>query len=130
LGGNSADSGDGGIRKSGSDALQLVVDYIKQETLTPLKGLGRFLLFGILGSLALCVGLVVLLLALLRALQTEAGSTFSGNLDWLPYVIVCVAALGVIALSAWRITKGLAARRLGPAKETGRAHTNEEGKHA
>ncbi|MHB1918514.1 MAG: hypothetical protein ACYCSX_07505 [Acidimicrobiales bacterium] len=43
----------GRIRQSGTDALQLVVDYIKQETLTPLKGLGRYLVFGILGSITL-----------------------------------------------------------------------------
>lgn len=99
------------MRQSGSEALQLVLDYVKQETLTPLKGLGRYLLFGIAGSLALCAGLVLLLVALLRALQSETGSTFSGDLSWLPYVIVCAAAMMVMGLAAWRITKGPAARR-------------------
>lgn len=100
-----------GVRQSGTEALQLVVDYVKQETLTPLKGLGRYLLFGIVGSLALCVGLILLLVALLRALQSETGTTFSGNLSWLPYVIVCAAAVLVMGLAAWRITKGPAAKR-------------------
>lgn len=101
----------GGVRQSGTEALQLVVEYVKQETLTPLKGLGRYLVFGIAGSLALCAGLVLLLVALLRALQTETGTTFSGDLSWLPYVIVCAAAVLVMGLAAWRITKGPAARR-------------------
>jgi hypothetical protein len=101
----------GGVRQSGTDALQLVVEYVKQETLTPLKGLGRYLVFGIAGSLALCAGLVLLAVALLRALQTETGTTFAGNLSWLPYVIVCFAAILVMGLAAWRITKGPAARR-------------------
>lgn len=101
----------GGVRQSGTEALQLVVEYVKQETLTPLKGLGRYLLFGIAGSLALCVGLVLLLVALLRVLQTETGTTFSGHLSWLPYLIVCAAAVMVMGLAAWRITKGPAARR-------------------
>lgn len=101
----------GGVRQSGTEALQLVVEYVKQETLTPLKGLGRYLLFGIVGSLALCVGLVLLLVALLRLLQTETGTTFSGDLSWLPYLIVCAAAVMVMGLAAWRITKGPAARR-------------------
>lgn len=100
-----------GIRKSGTDAVQLVIEYVKQETLTPLKGLGRYLLFGIVGSIALCIGLVLLLVAFLRALQTETASTFSGNLSWLPYVIVCGAGLLVIGLCIWRISKGSAARR-------------------
>lgn len=106
-----------GLRQSGSEALQLVIDYIKQETLTPLKGLGRFLLFGIAGSFMLCGGLVLLLIALLRALQTETGTTFTGHLSWLPYLIVGAAAIIVMGLAAWRITKGAAARRL-PAKQS------------
>ena len=108
--GKSSTSG-GGVRQSGSEAIQLVVEYVKQETLTPLKGLGRYLVFGIAGSLALCAGLVLLLVALLRVLQTETGSTFRGHLSWLPYVIVCGAAVLMMGLAAWRITKGPAARR-------------------
>lgn len=107
-------SPDGGIRQSGTDAFQLVVDYIKQETLTPLKGLGRYLVFGILGSIALCAGLVLLLVALLRALQEETGGFFSGNLTWAPYVIVCGAAILVMGLAAMGIARGQAARRRRP----------------
>ena len=107
-------SSDGGIRQSGTDALQLVIDYIKQETLTPLKGLGRYLVFGILGSIGLCAGLVLLLVALLRALQEQTGSFFAGNLTWAPYVIVAGAALILMGLAAWRIAAGQAARRRRP----------------
>ena len=103
---------DGGLRQSGGDAVQLVIDYVKQETLTPLKGLGRFVLWGIVGSLALCVGLVLLLVGLLRLLQTETGSTFNGHLSWLPYLIVIGAAGACIGFAIWRIAKGPAARRL------------------
>jgi hypothetical protein len=102
----------GRVREAGGDAVQLVIDYVKQETIGPLKGVGRFLAFGIAGSLALCVGLVLLLVGLLRLLQTETGTTFAGNLTWLPYVIVAVAALLVIGLATWRVAKGPAARRL------------------
>jgi hypothetical protein len=108
--GRSTSHGDG-VRKQGTDALQLVIDYIKQETLSPLKGLGRYLLFGIVGSFTLCAGLVLLLIALLRALQTRVRTTFGGDLNWLPYVIVCGAAVVVMSLAAWRITKGAARRR-------------------
>ncbi|MGH8981261.1 MAG: hypothetical protein ACRDWE_09615 [Acidimicrobiales bacterium] len=112
--GKSASQGDG-VRKQGTDALQLVVDYVKQETLSPLKGLGRYLLFGIVGSLTLCAGLILLLIALLRALQTELATTFGGDLTWLPYVVVCAAAALVMAFAAWRITKGASVRRRRPA---------------
>ena len=104
----------GHIRQSGTDALQLVIDYIKQETLTPLKGLGRYLVFGILGSIALCAGLVLLLVAFLRALQEQTGGFFSGTLTWAPYVIVAGAAILVMTFAAWRIVRGPGARRRRP----------------
>ena len=96
---------DGGLTSSGSEFAQLVIDYAKQETLGPLKGLLRFVAFGVVGSLALAAGAVLLLLAGLRAIQSETGSTFTGHLSWLPYVIVCGAAVIVAGLAAWRITK-------------------------
>ncbi|MGH8989196.1 MAG: hypothetical protein ACRDXC_11495 [Acidimicrobiales bacterium] len=108
---SSSSSSDRGIRQSGTDALQLVVDYVKQETLTPLKGLGRYLLFGIAGSILLCAGLVLLLVAFLRALQEQTGGYFDGTLTWAPYVIVGGAAVVLMALAAWRIAKGPARRR-------------------
>jgi hypothetical protein len=110
-------SSGGGIRQSGTDAFGLVVDYIKQETLTPLKGLGRYLLFGILGSIALCAGLVLLLVALLRALQEETGGFFAGTMTWAPYVIVAGAAVVLMALAALGIVRGRAVRRRRPAQK-------------
>ncbi|HLI72373.1 MAG TPA: phage holin family protein [Acidimicrobiales bacterium] len=104
-------SGRGGLTQDGNEFVQLVVDYAKQETLEPLKGLGRFLAFGVAGSVALASGGVILLLAALRALQTETGTTFAGNLNWLPYVITAALAVLVIGTAAWRITKGPAAKR-------------------
>ncbi len=112
------------VRQSGGEAVQLVIDYVKQETLDPLKGLGRFLAFGIAGSLALCVGAVLLLLAVLRLLQAETGTTFTGHLSWIPYLIVSALALALIALSAWRVARGPAARRLprGDGSDGGEEH--------
>jgi len=82
----------------------LFVDYLKQETIVPVKDLGRFLAQGLAGSLLLSIGLVLLLLAALRALQTETGSALEGNWSFVPYLIVLVLA-AVIA--------GLAARAIG-----------------
>lgn len=80
---------------------QLVLSYLKQETVEPLKGLLRFLGFGILGSALLSLGLAMWLLAGLRALQTETGTSFTGNLSWLPYVIT-LAVGGIVAMLAVR----------------------------
>ena len=80
----------------------LTKDYARQETVDPLKGVGRYLAFGSAGALLGGLGVIVLMLAALRALQTETGSTFTGNLSWIPYIIVLVAA-GVLA--AYAVTR-------------------------
>ena len=104
------------MRDTGAQAFELAVAYIRQETVEPVRGLGRFMVFGIAGSLAIALGSVFLLVAVLRLLQTETGA-FHGNLSWIPYLIVIVLAAGIIALSAWRITAGPAQRRR-PAQST------------
>ncbi len=111
-------NGGRGVRFVSNDLLQLVLNYAKQETLGPIKGLGRFVVFGITGSVALSIGVGVLLVALLRALQTETGSTFGGKLTWLPYVITAGAAVLVAGLAGWRVTKG-AARKTSSRRRTG-----------
>ena len=98
------------------DAISLVIAYLKQETLDPLKQLGRFVLFGVTGSLAIGVGTVLLLIAALRVLQTETGA-FHGNLSFVPYLIVAFLAMAVMGLAGWRIMSGPAARRI-PAKKS------------
>jgi len=105
----------GGLRTTGGEALQLVVDYVKQETLQPLKGLGRYILFGVVGSVALAFGLVVLAVGLLRLLQGETGTAFAGNLSWIPYVICAGAVVVVAAAAVWAIVRGQA--RSGRQKE-------------
>ena len=72
---------------------ELVVAYFKQETVTPLKQLGRYVAFGTAGALLLGVGVVFLSMSGLRALQTETGDTFTGDWSWLPYLIVTSALL-------------------------------------
>jgi uncharacterized membrane protein YedE/YeeE len=86
---------------------QLVVAYFKQETLDPIKALGRFLAFGILGSVLLCLGLPLLMLGLLRFLQNETEDHLTGSLTWVPYA-------GTLVLSA--IFAGLAARAISAKK--------------
>jgi hypothetical protein len=96
----------GGLRTTGSETLQLVIDYVKQETLDPLKGLGRYILFGVVGSVALAIGLVILSVAFLRFLQGETGTTFAGHWSWVPYLICTVAVVGVAALAVTAVSRG------------------------
>ena len=82
---------------------ELIVAYAKQETIEPIKSLGRFLKFGVPGALLLAVGSLLLTLAALRALQTETGTMFQGNWSWAPYFIVFFGALAVGGFTVTRI---------------------------
>jgi len=84
---------------------QLTIQYAKQETIEPLKDLGRFLAAGVMGSVCLGIGLVLWVLAALRALQTETGERFTGHLTWVPYLIALVACAVVIGLAVFAISK-------------------------
>jgi predicted cobalt transporter CbtA len=88
-----------------AETFDLVRAYARQETVEPIKGLGRYAAYGVAGSLLLSIGLVLLLVGGLRALQTETGSTFHGNWSWAPYLIVLAAAALVIALVARGMSK-------------------------
>jgi hypothetical protein len=124
--------GKSGLRRAGDDAFKLTVDYLKQEALDPLKGLGRFLLWGVAGSLAIAVGILLLLVGALRLLQTETGTALTGNWSWVPYFSVALVGLGVAGISAWRITAGPGERKMpkndGPHKDEVEASVG--GKHA
>ena len=79
----------------------LIVAYVRQETVTPIKSLGRYILFGLAGALLLGLGVALLGVGVLRLLQTETGSTFRGDWSWAPYGIVFVALLAGGAIT-WK----------------------------
>ncbi len=107
-----SDNGSHGLRHAGDDAFQLTVDYLKQETIAPLRGLGRFLYMGIAGSFCLAFGILLILLGVLRLLQTETGTALTGDWSWVPYAAVAVLGLAVIGVAAWRITAGPGQQKL------------------
>lgn len=88
-----------------SELFELTKSYARQETVDPLKGVGRYLAYGVLGAVSLGLGVILLLLSGLRALQTETGSTFRGNLSWIPYLVVLVVGAALIALALSRISQ-------------------------
>jgi hypothetical protein len=78
----------------------LVVAYAKQETIEPLKGLGRYVGYGLAGALLMGTGACFLAIGLLRALQGNRGWAVHGNWSWVPYVID-VVLLVVVAALVW-----------------------------
>ena len=79
------------VAEIAQELFDLLKAYAQQETLDPLKTLGVYLAWGLTGSLLLAAGGFFLALSLLRALQTQTGTTFTGNWSWVPYLIVAVA---------------------------------------
>ncbi|TRZ74207.1 MAG: hypothetical protein D4R95_01690 [Actinobacteria bacterium] len=82
----------------------MVRDYVKQETLDPLRGVGRWLAWGIAGAIALLFGAVIGLLGVLRLLQAEVFSD-TQYFTFVPYFIVAVVAVALIWLSITRIQR-------------------------
>ncbi|HEX2381079.1 MAG TPA: hypothetical protein VHI95_00460 [Acidimicrobiales bacterium] len=90
---------------------ELLVAYGKQETVEPLKGLGRYIGFGLAAAVVGATGIVMLTLGTMRVLQTETNGHLQGNWNWVPYVAGLVVLGALIALAVTRITaKGTKSR--------------------
>lgn len=83
----------------------LVKDYVRQETVDPIKGVGRYVAFGVAGAVLVGLGAVFLAVGGLRLIQDEGGSAFEGNLTWIPYFIMFGALLIGAALSLRAATR-------------------------
>jgi len=99
------DSDRSGIVGEVKDLADLMRNYAQQETVGPLKGAGQFLAFGVAGSVVLSIGAVMLILAGLRALQTETGTALTGNLSWIPYFVMMLVSIAVVGLSVLAVTR-------------------------
>jgi hypothetical protein len=86
-------------REEGAELFGLLRRYVLQETVAPLRTVGRTLLFGSIAALFLGIGTVLLLIGVLRVLQTETRSVFAGNWSWVPYPITAI--LGLLAMGAF-----------------------------
>jgi hypothetical protein len=94
----------------------LVVGYARQETLDPLRNLGRYTGFGALGALLIGTGCLLLLLALLRGLQSIDALNDVADVDgsawsWVPYLATMVAGGVMIGLAAWGIGRSTSRAR-------------------
>ena len=71
--------------------------YFVQETVGPLRGLGRYVLFGLIGAVGVSLGVVFAALALVRVLQAET-DVFNANWSFVPHV--AGAAFLLLAIAA------------------------------
>jgi hypothetical protein len=85
--------------------IELIKAYARQETLGPLKGIGRWLAMGLIGAALVGLGVAILILGVLRLLQAEWHRSASGSLSWLPYLIVLLITVALAVLAITRINR-------------------------
>jgi cytochrome c biogenesis protein CcdA len=85
----------------------LVVAYAKQETVDPIRNLGRFIAFGIAGAILMAIGGALAILTVVRIVQTETGPHLRANWTWVPYTGGFVLAIAGMVWALTRINKGL-----------------------
>jgi len=94
-----------GTQRSTGDVVnelwELTREYAKQETVDPLKAIGRFLALAIPGAALIGLGGFFLGLGIMRLLQEETGVHLTGSWDWVPYLVsLVVLVLAVVVLVA------------------------------
>ena len=82
------------------ELVDLVIAYAKQETIEPLKGLGKKAALGLGGALLLGLGGVFASIGALRAMQTETDWFEEHNLTYLPYICTVIFLL-LLSLIGW-----------------------------
>lgn len=97
---------DKGLGTHANELLSLVVAYAKQETLVPIKSLGRYIALGLVGAVLLTAGGVLATVTVLRVVQTEAGRHLAGELTWVPYLGAAIVPAVGLAWAVLRIVKG------------------------
>ncbi len=96
---------DKGVAEVISDLWDLVREYAKQETIDPLKSIGRFVAWGAAGATALSLALLFTSLAILRGMQTETGAHLTGSWNWVPYLVTLVVDAVAVLLALRAIKK-------------------------
>jgi len=83
----------------------MIISYVTQETVDPIKSVGRYLGFGFAGAIMISIGWAVLSVATVRLIQAETAPHLEGNLSWVPYIGGLLVAAGGAAWAASRIVK-------------------------
>ncbi len=97
-------SGNRGLKADFDDLLSTLRAYVKQETLGPIRGLGRYLGFGLAGTVCFAVAEIFLVLGVVRLLQNVT-STFEGSFSFVPYLGGAAACVFLISLTLFALRR-------------------------
>ena len=87
------------------ELIEFIRAYAKQETLDPLRGVGRWIAFGAAGAFLLGLGLVIVLIGVLRLVAEEWPRSATGAWSWVAYLITLIVAVALLVLTLMRIKK-------------------------
>lgn len=93
------------VKSQAAELIEVVIGYVKQETIGPISRLGRYVLFGLAGSILVSIGVILLLVGFLRLLQDETGSALTGHLSWLPYVFSALLGFAIVGMAVMAVAK-------------------------
>jgi Lon protease-like protein len=105
-GGRAAAGGSKGLASHLNELVSLVIAYARQETVDPLKHLGRYVMWGVMGAVLLAAGWGLLALTAVRLIQAETGDHLHGDLTWVPYLGGIFVAAAVAAWAAMGMMRG------------------------
>ena len=86
-----------------TSTIELVKAYARQETVDQLKGIGKWVGYGIVGASSLAIGIVLLVVGLLRLLQDVGKNEFYGFWSIVPYLLALLVCVVVVALALSRV---------------------------
>ncbi|MEY3423929.1 MAG: hypothetical protein RIS81_379 [Actinomycetota bacterium] len=92
-------------KNSASETFEMLINYVKRETLKPIKGAGRWIVFGLLAALSLSIGIVLGAIGVLRLAQAVLFAD-STSWSWTNYLVALVVCVAVLFLTVSRIRKG------------------------
>lgn len=88
------------LRPSLDDLVAMLRRYLIQETIGPLKAIARGVMIALGGAVLFAIGGLIVLVGVLRVMQSETGAAFAGNWSFVPYVVTAFAGLLLIGLAA------------------------------
>jgi hypothetical protein len=90
-----------------NEFVSLVVAYAREQTVDPIRSLGRYVMFGLAGAFLIAIGGGLATLATVRLIQAETGNHLRGSLTWAPYTGGFIVAGVGAGWAAYRIRRGL-----------------------